>query len=101
MKPRRPSARRCLKASMIRLTPTPRLGSGRPSAREFLDGLHVLVAPAGEVDDEGLAALHLARELERVGDGVCGFERRDDAFEFREKSEGCERLLVGGRDVRD
>ena len=41
------------------------------------------------------------RELEGVRDGVCGFERGDDAFETGEEAEGFERFFVGGGDVLD
>ena len=43
----------------------------------------------------------LGRELDHLGEGVGGLERRDDALELGQELEGGERLLVGGRQVGD
>jgi hypothetical protein len=43
-------------------------------------GGDVLVAAAGEVDEQDLVLRHRRRDLHRVGERVRGLERRDDAF---------------------
>ena len=61
----------------------------------------ILVAAAGEIDDHQVILRLLGRELEHLGDGVRGLERRDDAFELGEKLKRVERLVIGRRQKRD
>src|SRR6266403_2455128 len=42
--------------------------------------VHVLVAAAGEVDDDQVAGLELRQPFDEARDGVRGFERRDNTF---------------------
>ena len=49
-------------------------------AAEPGDFVGVLVAPAGEADDEDLAGPEAAGFLEGLGQGVAGFEGRQDAL---------------------
>src|SRR5213075_3295303 len=44
----------------------------------FHDGVHVLVAAAGEVHEQDLVLRHRRRDLHRVRERVARFERRDD-----------------------
>src|SRR5215212_6643029 len=88
IRPRLPSRLRPAKAPAILLI-------------RLRDRMHVFVAAPGEVHDHDLILCHFARDLEGVGDGVCGFERGRDAFEPRKCLEGFERFGVRGRDVLD
>src|SRR6185437_6726491 len=63
------------------------------------DGVHVLVAAAGEVHEEDPVARHRGRDLHRIRDRVARFQRRDDALQAAERMEGLERLVVGDRHV--
>ena len=45
------------------------------------DALDVLVAAAGEAEDDGLVLAHRRRELHHLREAVRAFERRDDALE--------------------
>ena len=62
--------------------------------------LHVLVAPAREVDDHAVALFQEALHLQR-GEGVGGLERRDEPLALCQPSERIERLGVRRRDVFD
>src|SRR4051794_29005355 len=62
-------------------------------AREDLG--EVLVAPAGEADENELRV-----EVERTGEGVRRLERGDDSFRLAQAMEGGERVVVRRRDVR-
>src|SRR5262245_15620242 len=63
------------------------------------DGLHVLVAAPREPDDQPRLAWQGGGDSDRVGDGVRGLERGEDALEAREEAEGLEGFLVGHRGV--
>src|SRR5690606_21447657 len=58
------------------------------------DRFHVLVAPAGQVDDDDPVPPHGGRHLDRLGDGVGAFQRGDDPFRAAEQAERLERLPV-------
>ena len=60
---------------------------------------HVLVAAAGEVDDEDVFRQRRWREADGFRDGVRAFERGHNAFGAREHHGGVERLCVGGGGV--
>src|SRR5262249_61875405 len=62
------------------------------------DDVDILVAAAGEADDDRLRAWPRLRHPHRVGDGVRGLERGHDALEPRERLEALERLPAGDRD---
>jgi len=57
---------------------------------------HVLVAAAGDVDEQDVARGEARREAEAFGDGVGAFERGDDALSAREAQGGVESFGVGG-----
>jgi hypothetical protein len=63
--------------------------------------MHVLVAAAGEIDDDRLVLAHCRRDLHGVGHGVCGFQRRDDALGLGAELEGGQRLIVPDRNIFD
>ena len=46
------------------------------------DNGHILVSPAGEVDQNNVVLRQISRHLRGVVDGVGGFQRGDDAFSF-------------------
>jgi hypothetical protein len=71
----------------------------KASSRALGDGVHVLVAAAGEVDEQDRVLLHRGRHLHRLRDRVRRLERRDDAFGAAQLVERRERLVVGHRDV--
>lgn len=83
----------------------PRPAPPPPSRVSYVDAAqlgdlrHVLVAPAGEVDDEVLPLLHGLGDLHGVVDGVGRLERGDDALEparAREEGEGGDENGFGG-----
>src|SRR5216683_4542605 len=57
--------------------------------------VHVLVAAAGEIEDDEVVLLELRQTLDKTGDGVGRFERGDDAFGARKKARGFESRLIG------
>ena len=65
----------------------------------FGDRVEVLVTATGEIDQHRFVLRPLGRQLERVGDGVARFERRNDPLGPAEQLEAFERLVVGDRDV--
>ena len=64
----------------------------------FAIDIDVFVAAAGEVDDEDFV-LGGGRAADGFGDGVGGFERRDDALGARQAAGGGQRFGVAGGDV--
>ena len=59
--------------------------------------MHVLVTPAGEVDQQNLVLAQRRRQLRGIGQRVAGFQRRDDALQAAQLVEGIERLRIGDR----
>ena len=59
----------------------------------------VLVAAAGDIDNDGLVLTHGRRELHRVRDSVCRLDRRDDALDTAEILECVYRFVVRHRNV--
>src|SRR2546430_17105621 len=53
------------------------------------------IAPAGEVEDDEVVFCHVGEALDEAGDGVRGFERRNDSFGAREQARRIERRLIG------
>src|SRR6266403_2257446 len=47
--------------------------------------VHILVATARDIDDDQVFARELRRALDEAGNGMCGFERGNDAFGTRQK----------------
>src|SRR6266436_2728209 len=56
--------------------------------------VHVLVAAAGEIEDDEVVLAHAREAFDEPGDGVRGFERRDNALGACEKTRGIERSGV-------
>src|SRR3989338_9535435 len=63
--------------------------------------IKVFVAAAGEIHDDELVLSKRRRDFERIGDGVRGFERRNDTLGHREQLECGERFLVRGMGIQD
>src|SRR3984957_15014520 len=89
-----------MKEIMLRrgLGPAPQLGTSH-APKMLGDGIDVLVAAARQVQHHQVVLRTFRRELENLGQGVRGLERRDDAFELRAELEGVERFLVGRRKI--
>src|SRR5688572_8005058 len=80
--------------------------SGKPfasgsyfNAFQGCNGIDVLVATAGQANDQSLVARHLRCELRRIGDGMAAFQRRDNAFGTNQQPESRQRFLIGGTDI--
>src|SRR5215813_5747532 len=85
-----------------RLRPTRRIALRTAEEMEpgaISDRRHVLVAAPGEIHEQDSVACQRRRETRRVRKRVARFERRNDAFEQAAVAEGCQRLVVGNRDV--
>jgi len=65
------------------------------------DLLAVFVAAAGEVDDDQPVLRQSRGELKGLGQGVGGFQRREDPFELRARLKRVHGLVVGDADVLD
>src|SRR5581483_6040123 len=61
--------------------------------------MHVLVTPPRQVDEQQRPAPEPGREHARVGQRVARLERRDEALQATELTEGVQRVLVVHRDV--
>src|SRR5947209_4320941 len=67
--------------------------------KETFVGVHVLIAAAGKIEDDQVVFGKLRQALDEAGDGVRGFERRDDALSQGEQFCGFERGGIGDRYV--
>ena len=65
------------------------------------DGLQILVAAAGEIDHHQMILRLFRRELQNLGDGVRGLQRRDDALKLGQERKGVQRLVIGRRQKGD
>ena len=70
-------------------------------AEDLSNVVGVLVAAAGEIDEDGLVLGHGGGGADSVRDGVGGLERGDDALDAGELHESVEALLVVDRLVHD
>src|SRR6267378_7609490 len=61
--------------------------------------VHVLVAAAGDVDDDQVAGLELRQPFDEARDGVGGFERGDNTFGERKKLCRIERRMIVNRGI--
>ena len=80
----------------------PLKGKGKSSQLETLargNRMHVLVAATGEVAQHQRVLGHFARQFDRLGHGVAGFQRRQDAFGARQGMERGQRFVVGDAHV--
>src|SRR5688572_17558456 len=82
-----PALRSCAKRSSI-------LGTGA-LLEDLLHAVDVLVAAAGQVDDEDGVLRELRRDLHHVRDGVRRLEGRQDALEAGQLLEAAHRFIVG------
>ena len=57
----------------------------------------VLIAAAGDIDNDGLVFTHGRRELHRVRDSVCRLDRRNDTLDTAEVLECIYRFVVRHR----
>ena len=64
-------------------------------------GLHVLVATTGQIDHHQVILRQRWRAFENFSQGVCGFQRRDDALEAAALVERSQCFIVGDRGVFD
>src|SRR5439155_15628094 len=65
----------------------------------LLVSVHVLVAAAGEIENHEVVLLELREPFDKAGDGMCGFERGNNALGAREQAGGIESGLIGNRGV--
>src|SRR5260370_1107933 len=65
------------------------------------DRIHVLVATAGQADEDAAAWTHLTSQDAGVVQGVRGLQRGHDPFEAGAELEGGDRFLVSHRHVLD
>ena len=63
------------------------------------DRPHVLVAAAGQVDQQDAVRVERRRQAHRVRDGVRALERGDDALGGGQQAQRLDRLVVGDGDV--
>ena len=66
-----------------------------------LHRLQILVPAAGEVDQDVERSIGIARNAQRLGDGVRTLERGQDSLGAGQDCEGFERAVVGASDVID
>ena len=52
------------------------------------DRVHVLVATARKIDEDDLILMHGRRQLDDLGQGMAGLQRRDDALGAGQDMEG-------------
>src|SRR5579859_7654492 len=88
----RPSCSRRAKVSDRRVTVLPCSYLFTQSVRHREN---VLVTAARQANRDELVLAHLAGQLCDMGDGMGGFQRRDNAFQLGEQHESVQRLLVG------
>src|SRR5690242_13655266 len=62
-------------------------------------GVHVLVAAAGEIEDDEVVSGHTRRALDKAGDGVGRFESRNNALDTRKEFCRFERGGIGNRGI--
>src|SRR6266853_3113047 len=76
-----------------------RAGCSKPDSRFFRDGVHILVAPSREIDQQDPVLWQRPRQLRGVGERVRGLERRNDALEAAQVVERGDGLSVVDGDV--
>src|SRR5258708_33102291 len=97
--PSSPAARSSAKRFEIRVDFWDALVIDVGRLKQPLIRVHVLVAAAGEVDDDQVAGLELRQPFDEARDGVCGFERGDNTFGEREKLRRIERRMIVNRGI--
>src|SRR5438094_8770589 len=65
------------------------------------DLMHVLIAPSGGIDQNGLTACERGGELHDMGNGMGRFEGRHDALRLRQEIERRARLIVAAGGIRN
>src|SRR5712671_4057301 len=76
-----------------------RAGCSKPDSRFFRDGVHILVAPSREIDQQDPVPWQRGRELRRVSERMRGLKRRDDSLEAAQVVEGGDGFLIVDGDV--
>jgi hypothetical protein len=61
--------------------------------------MNILIPAPGEIHHDDLILFHGRRQLCGVGQGVTGFQRRDDAFDTGQGMKAGQRLVVGDGDL--
>src|SRR6266571_3075935 len=60
----------------------------------LLHSIDVFVAAPGEIYDHDRIWLHLARDFDRIGHSIRGFECGDNTFQLRKSLKGLERFVI-------
>src|SRR5260221_12391362 len=76
-----------------------RAGCSKPDSRFFRDGVHILVAPSRELDQQDPVPWQRGRELRRVSEPMRGLKRRDDSLEAAQVVEGADGFLIADGEV--
>src|SRR6266404_315695 len=97
--PSSPAARSSAKRFEIRVEFWDALVIAVGRLKQPLIRVHVLVAAAGEVEDDQVAGLELRQAFDEARDGVRGFERGDNTFGERKKLCRIERRLIVNRGI--
>src|ERR1700741_4229609 len=92
--PSSPAARSSVKRFEMRVEFWGALVIGNCRLKKPLISVHVLVAAAREVKNDEVAGLEPRQAFDEAGDGVGGFERRNDAFGKRQQLRRIERGLI-------
>src|SRR5260370_29428424 len=94
--PSSPEARSSAKRLEIRvkLGEAAAIGCGKRLEQTGIS-VHVLIAAAGEVEDDEVVLAHAREALDQTSDGVRRFERGNNAFGESEQTRGVERSGVG------
>ena len=66
----------------------------RTRLEQTLVGVHVLIAAAGEIEDDEVGFAHFGDALDEAGYGMGGFERGNDAFGAAEANGGGHGVCV-------
>src|SRR5712692_4820099 len=82
-------------------SPLARSAPSSPDVSVFIDGVHVLVAAAGQAHQDAPAGTELACDHSRLVQRVRRLERRHDAFEPRAELECGDRVFVADCDIVD
>src|SRR5260370_9110419 len=82
-------------------SPLARSAPSSPDVSVFIDGVHILVAAAGQAHQDAPAGTELACDHARLVQRMRHVERRHDAFEPRAELECGDRVFVADCDVVD
>jgi hypothetical protein len=97
--PSSPAARSSAKRLEMRVELGAEAIIGLARLKQAFIGVHVLIAAAGEIDDDEIGRLELGEALDEAGQRVRGLEGRDDAFGAREEFCGFECSRIGNSGI--